>query len=117
MGVGGGAPFWDAVRANLESVAQAREWWTVVAGPVTPVIEDAAFLAEAIATLPLEPFDAATWTHWTTALKARTGAKGKALFMPLRLALTGRGHGPELASLLPVMGREKALARLRGHVV
>ena len=48
-------------------------------------------------------------------MKAATGAKGKALFMPLRLALTGLDHGPELAALLPLIGRERALARLSGE--
>ncbi|WP_349370586.1 glutamate--tRNA ligase [Salinarimonas sp.] len=115
MGVGGGAAFWEAVRGNLETVDQARDWWGVVAGPVTPAIEDPAFCAEAAAALPPEPWDGATWKAWTDAVKARTGAKGKALFMPLRKALTGRDHGPELAALLPLIGREAARRRLAGE--
>jgi len=102
------------VRANLTRVAQAGEWWKVVSGPVTPRIEDEAFTAAARASLPPEPFDGQTWKTWTGEIKAATGAKGKALFMPLRLALTGLEHGPDLAGLLPLIGREKALARLSG---
>jgi glutamyl-tRNA synthetase len=63
--------------------------------------------------LPPAPWDSSTWSAWTSAIKQATGAKGKALFMPLRLALTGLEHGPELANLLPLIGREKVLERLR----
>ncbi|MBA4271320.1 MAG: glutamate--tRNA ligase, partial [Methylobacterium sp.] len=69
----------------------------------------------AAALLPPEPFDATTWKSWTGAVAAATGAKGKALFMPLRQALTAQDHGPELAALLPLIGRDKALRRLRGE--
>jgi len=106
------APFWLAVRANLAKVAEAGDWWRVVTGPVTPVITDPAFIATAAELLPAEPWDAETWKTWTGAVKARTGAKGRGLFMPLRLALTGLEHGPDLAGLLPLIGRERALARL-----
>lgn len=115
LGIGGGAAFWEAVRKNVSRLAEARDWWGVVEGPVAPAIEDADFCARAAALLPGEPFDAGTWAAWTGAVKAQTGAKGKALFMPLRLALTGRDHGPELAGLLPLIGREKAIARLAGR--
>jgi glutamyl-tRNA synthetase len=64
--------------------------------------------------LPPEPWDANTWTAWTSAVKQAAGAGGKALFHPLRLALTGRERGPELKALLPLIGRERALARLAG---
>jgi glutamyl-tRNA synthetase len=115
LGIGGGEAFWLAVRTNLAKVADAAEWWQVVQGPLTPVIEDRALIAKAAALLPEGPFDPATWKRWTDAVKAETGAKGKALFMPLRLALTARGHGPELAALLPLIGPERAAARLRGE--
>jgi len=62
--------------------------------------------------LPDEPWDETTWKRWTDAVKARTDRKGRGLFMPLRLALTGLDHGPELAHMLPLIGREKALERL-----
>ena len=107
--------FWDAVRGNLDMLAEARGWWDVVAGElVPPVIEDdRSFLAEALATLPPEPWDAGVWTAWTDALKAATGRKGRALFHPLRLALTGEDHGPEMKGLLPLIGRPRAAQRLQ----
>ncbi|WP_449409908.1 glutamate--tRNA ligase [Methylobacterium komagatae] len=104
--------FWLAVRANLGKVDDAAQWWRVVEGPVTPQIEDAAFIAVARETLPQAPFDETTWKGWTADVKARTGAKGRALFMPLRQALTGLDHGPDLAGLLPLIGRDRALERL-----
>ena len=82
---------------------------------MTPVIEDAGFAARAIALLPPEPWNEETWGLWTRALSAETGAKGRALFHPLRLALTGQEHGPELKKLLPLIGRAKVLARLEGN--
>jgi glutamyl-tRNA synthetase len=105
-------PFWLTVRANLAKVAEAGDWWRVVTGPVAPVIADAGFIATAVELLPAEPWDGETWKAWTGAVKARTGAKGKALFMPLRLALTGLEHGPDLAGLLPLIGRARVLERL-----
>lgn len=115
LGVGGGEPFWLAVRGNLAKLDEATLWWQVVQGAVTPVIADQSFAATAAGLLPQEPFDATTWKSWTQAVSAATGAKGKALFMPLRQALTGLDHGPELAALLPLIGREKALKRLAGE--
>ena len=87
-------------------------WWAVVRGEIAPLIEDTAFHAQAASALPAEPWDDATWGAWTASLKAASGRKGKALFHPLRLALTGRESGPELAALLPLMGRDRVAARL-----
>ncbi|MGJ3262614.1 MAG: glutamate--tRNA ligase [Salinarimonas sp.] len=115
MGVGGGEPFWEAVRGNIGTVAEARDWWGVVEGPVVPAIDDPDFCTRAAQALPPEPWDADTWKAWTDAVKAATGAKGRTLFMPLRKALTGRAHGPELAALLPLIGRDTAAARLAGE--
>ncbi|MEX0840335.1 MAG: glutamate--tRNA ligase [Parvibaculum sp.] len=109
-----GEDFWNAVRPNLALFAEAADWARIVEGPVTPVIEDKAFAEAAAAALPPEPWDEATWGLWTGAVKQATGAKGKALFMPLRLALTGLPHGPELKNLLPLIGRKRAGARLHG---
>jgi glutamyl-tRNA synthetase len=81
---------------------------------VTPIIEDAAF-AEAAAHLLPDTIDAGTWSAWTEAVKAETGAKGRALFQPLRLGLTGQTHGPEMAALIPLIGRERITARLKGE--
>jgi glutamyl-tRNA synthetase len=111
-----GEAFWIAVRGNLTKVQDAAEWAKVVRGPVTPVIADRAFIDAATGVLPAERWDASTWKAWTEAVKAATGVKGKALFMPLRLALTGLDHGPELGALLPLIGPERAKARLSGQV-
>jgi glutamyl-tRNA synthetase len=80
--------------------------------PPVEEAEDRAFLAAAAAALPTGPYDGATFKAWTAALTEATGRKGKALFRPLRLALTGEEHGPELKDLLPLMGRDRALLRL-----
>jgi glutamyl-tRNA synthetase len=114
LGVGGGAAFWDAIRTNLTRLSDAVDLWTLVAGPVTPVLEDAGAAARAAESLPPEPWDETTWGTWTSTVGAAWGAKGRALYHPLRLALTGREHGPELKKLLPLIGRAKALARLKG---
>lgn len=110
-----GETFWNAVRGNLTKVQDAVEWARVVRGPVTPIVEERAFIDAATEVLPAAPWDASTWKSWTEAVKTKTGVKGKALFMPLRLALTGLDHGPELAALLPLIGPERAKARLSGQ--
>ncbi|HEV2651357.1 MAG TPA: glutamate--tRNA ligase [Rhizomicrobium sp.] len=111
----GGPAFWDAVKPNLTKLADTATWAAVVNGPVTPVIEDVTLAAHAAAILPPEPWDETTWGSWTKAVGTATGAKGRALFHPLREALTGRGDGPELKKLLPLIGRERVLARLAGN--
>lgn len=115
LGVESSEAFWLAIRGNLAKFDEVRIWDEVVRGPVAPVIADPAFAATAASVLPPEPFGATTWKSWTGAVSAATGARGKALFMPLRQALTGQDHGPELAALLPLIGREKALRRLAGE--
>jgi glutamyl-tRNA synthetase len=110
-----GEPFWFAVRGNLATLADVADWVAVVRGPITPQLEDVAFLAEAAASLPAEPWDEAMWKAWTSMLATASGRKGRALFHPLRLALTAREKGPEMAKLLPLIGRTKAAARLRGQ--
>ena len=109
----GGEAFWLAVRGNIDKVEDAAFWWGKVES-ATPQIdaEDAGFIKTATGLLPPEPWDETTWGNWTAAVKEQTGRKGKGLFMPLRKALTGESHGPELAALLPLIGRERTLARL-----
>ncbi|WEX11577.1 glutamate--tRNA ligase [Chelativorans sp. AA-79] len=116
MGIGGpkAEPFWLAVRGNIEKLSDAANWWRIVAeGPEKAELseDDRAFVREALNLLPPEPWDRETWRSWTEAVKEKTGRKGKALFKPLRLALTGREAGPELADLLPLLGREGISAR------
>jgi glutamyl-tRNA synthetase len=115
LGVPGGQEFWEAVRDNVQVLSEVRAWWRVVEGPLEPVIEDKALADSARALLPKGPFTDATWTEWTAAVSAKTGAKGKALFRPLRLALTGQPHGPEMRKLLPLIGPERAAKRLAGQ--
>lgn len=116
LGIGGGAAFWDAVKPNLGKLADASEWWRVVEGPVAPLLENPDLTARAAELLPPEPWDETTWNVFTKAVAEATGTKGRALFHPLRLALTARGDGPELKKLLPLIGRAKSFARLKGEL-
>ena len=107
-------PLWLANRENLNQFRDIVEWSKLVTGPVEPIIlpEDREFIGMARDMLPAEPWDQATWILWTNALKEKTGRKGKALFLPLRMALTGRHDGPELKALLPLLGRKVCQDRL-----
>ncbi|MGK6319074.1 glutamate--tRNA ligase [Sphingomonas sp. DT-204] len=110
---------WGAIRPNLERVADAATWWAVVEGPIAATAdpEDRAYLVEAAAIAAEVDWSVDPWHALTAALKDRTGRKGKPLFLPLRRALTGRDHGPDMAALLPLIGRERAIARLRTAAV
>jgi glutamyl-tRNA synthetase len=118
MGIGDGetfrAAFWMAVRENCQRVTDAATWWRAIAAPerVEPSQDDADYLAQAAKLLPEEPFDETTWGAWTSLLKAETGRKGRALFLPLRRALTGLDHGPDMKKLLPLIGRRSSADRL-----
>lgn len=107
-------PFWLAVRGNLDLTTEARHWWEVVAGSIVPppLEGEGAFLRQAAASLPPEPWDGTTARSWAAALTAATGRKGRALWRPLRLALTGEEHGPDMAALLPLIGRDRVVSRL-----
>jgi glutamyl-tRNA synthetase len=104
---------WQAIRPNLAHISEVAQWWQVVTGPIASpefTAEDRAFLAQAADALLASDAD---WHALTGALKQTTDRKGKALFLPLRQALTGHDHGPEMAALLPLIGKEAALSRLR----
>jgi glutamyl-tRNA synthetase len=106
---------WNAIRPNLEKVTGGADWWRIVTGPIdapAPAEEDREFLALAHQILSAADFDAAIWRTLTEALKAQTGRKGKALFLPLRRALTGMDHGPDMGAFLPLIGKEEAVRRL-----
>jgi len=110
---------WLAIRPNIETVSQAADWWHVVTGPVEGVpamAEDRDFLARALALVESRSFDDGIWQSLTETLKTESGRKGKALFLPLRRALTGRDHGPDMKQLLPLIGREQAMERLRAAI-
>lgn len=115
IGIGGGGAFWQAVRGNLTVLDDARHWWRVVSEDLAPVVENEWLTSRAASLLPPEPWDAGTWPVWTRAVSEATGAKGRALFHPLRLALTGQEDGPELKALLPLIGRKRAEGRLLGR--
>ena len=80
-------------------------WWGLIQKGADPKIddEDQEFVSRAIALLPDRPFDNQTWSTWTQEVKVATGRKGKSLFMPLRKALTGMSHGPDMGTLLPLL--------------
>ena len=109
------ADLWAAVHGNITTLGDVRTWIEVVNGPISPQIEDSATCTTAAGLLPPEPWTADTWSAWTTAIREATGLKGRALFHPLRLAITGREAGPEMRALLPLIGRARVEARLNGH--
>ena len=103
---------WLMLRGNIDRLEDIASIWKLVTGPVNSVIEDVEFIETAKAVLDALPWADDIWKRWTGVLKERTGRKGKELFLPLRLALTGEPHGPEMAPLLVRIGREAALERL-----
>ena len=104
---------WLAICPNIETLGDVADWWSIVTGPVeTPVLDedDRAYVGQAAGALV---WSANPWKDMTATLKDSTGRKGKALFLPLRRALTGREHGPDMAALLPLIGEAEARARLQ----
>jgi glutamyl-tRNA synthetase len=117
LGAGGGEKFWLAVRGNLAKLSEAKEWWDVVSTPLASKIaeSDREFCKLAETLLPPEPWSEKIWDEWLAVIKPAANRKGRELFHPLRIALTARENGPELRALLPLIGRERAAARLRGE--
>lgn len=105
---------WTAIRPNIEKLADAESWWSVATGDVVASVaaEDQDYLQAAIAVAQTLDWSADPWHGLTNALKDQTGRKGKPLFLPLRQALTGQDHGPDMKALLPIIGKDRALARL-----
>ncbi len=111
--------FWHAVRANISSIAEVQEWWQICRKPLQGTQdseEDAQFVRDAADLLPDGEFHAETWSQWIASVKEASGRKGKGLFMPIRRALSAQDHGPELAVLLPLIGRDRAIKRLQGDL-
>ncbi|MDE3060202.1 MAG: glutamate--tRNA ligase [Pseudomonadota bacterium] len=106
--------FWLSIRANIKTLAEARQWWDILHGDIQADLnhDDRAFARSTIASLPPEPWNETTYDTWIAAVKPATARKGKELFLPLRKALTGQEQGPELKKLLPLLGREKVMERL-----
>jgi glutamyl-tRNA synthetase len=108
------AAAWDAIRPNISTLGDVADWWSVVSGDVVSTVaaDDREYLSEAVKIAASLAWDADPWHALTDALKQSTGRKGKALFLPLRQALTGHDHGPDMKALLPLIGQERAVARL-----
>ena len=104
--------FWELVKGNIENLEELELWWNIIYGNIEPKYNDENFLNTALETLPEGNFDKNTWTNWTSILMKETGRKGKELYNPLRMCLTGQNKGPEMATLVFLMGREKVLERL-----
>lgn len=107
--------FWEAVKGNLDTVAEAEKWHKVCCEEVTPEVEDLELTSMAASLLPQEPWDNDTYQVWMNLVKSNTSKKGKELFHPIRKALTAQENGPELKVLLPFIGRERAVSRLNGN--
>ncbi len=106
------ADMWRILAGNMDILSDIALWEQVIFADVVPVIEDADFIRTALSHLPAGEVDDGTWKQWTTAIQQATGHKGKNLFLPLRLAITGQPHGPEMGNLLPFIGRDKIQRRL-----
>jgi glutamyl-tRNA synthetase len=107
---------WAALRGNVAHLGEVADWLPVLHGDISPpevVPDDKPFLEQAAAAAEALDWSSEPWRQLTEALKASSGRKARALFHPLRLALTGHDSGPEMAALLPIIGRERAIARLR----
>ncbi len=107
------APVWRVLSGNIESLSDICQWEQVIFGDVDTTIEDTDFIAIALSLLPEGEITGDTWKQWTTALKDATGRKGKDVFLPLRIAITGHPHGPEMGKILPLIGRDKIIQRMR----
>ena len=108
--------FWDVTRENIDTLNDLSVWWDIFSTGAEPVINQAdhKFVEKALSVLPPEPFDESTWSKWTEEVKQLTGRKGKQLFMPLRLALTGKERGPDMSKVLPLLQNIKAKQILDG---
>ena len=107
--------FWEQIKPNLTTIDDTKDWWDVLFQPITPVIQDKDFADTAAASLPQGEWNEGSWDVLVNAVKEKTGRKGKELFMPLRLALTGMEHGPEMKTVFALLGRDRAEKRLKGE--
>jgi glutamyl-tRNA synthetase len=103
--------FWDAIKGNITKLDDIADWWSFFQNGAVPLVadEDREFIAQAFDMIGDPPYAADTWSSWTTAVKDATGRKGKALFMPLRKAVTGRERGPEMADVMPLLAHKPKL--------
>ena len=108
--------FWNLIRGNIALLKNVKDWWDICFGIIDSIIENQDFLDSALEALPKDQFNEKTWSTWTQKLSQITGKKGKELYMPLRLCLTGQNKGPEMADLILMMGRDKVIKRLNNQV-
>lgn len=110
---------WELIKGNISSINDVNHWNFICDGDVTTTIseEDKGVIESALPLLPLEPWTTDTWQTWTKAIQAETGRKGRSLFMPLRQAITGEDHGPEMRELLLMIGCEKVQKRLKTALI
>ena len=108
--------FWNLIRGNIALLKNVKDWWDICFGTIDSIIENQDFLDSALEVLPTDQFNEKTWSTWTKKLSEETGKKGKELYMPLRLCLTGQNKGPEMADLILMMGRDKVIKRLSNQV-
>ena len=109
--------FWLVIRENIKTISEVQYWWQVCNGSINSIISESEYLLIASVLLPEGNWDEETFGNWIEKLKNKTGRKGKDLYQPLRLAITGCGDGPELKSLLPFIGYDKTVRRLKGDKV
>lgn len=107
--------FWESIKPNLTTIDDTKEWSDLLNKPITPSITDAEFTGKAATLLPTGEWNEGSWDQFVNAVKEATGRKGKELFMPLRLALTGMEHGPEMKTVFALLGRDRAEKRLKGE--
>lgn len=108
--------FWNIIRSNLATLTEAKQWYEVCYGEIEPVDfneDDRKFLSDALALLPQGNWNSSTWDEWINAIKPTTARKNAELFGPIRLALTGMKFGPEMKILLPIIGIDRAIKRLK----
>ncbi len=111
------AEFWYSIRGNISNISETALWWKICTQAITPVIEDIDYTKKISLLLPEGELTSATWSIWINTIKDTTNKKGPALFMPIRLALTGQHDGPELSNILALIGRDKAIQRLNGKTI
>ena len=104
--------FWNFIKNNINFFSECLEWLEIIKSTNIYDTENSDFLKQAAEVLPESPYDTQSWDEWTSLIKNKTGKKGKELFKPLRMALTGREKGPELKYLLPLLNRDYILKKL-----
>ncbi len=104
--------FWETIRGNLNVVEDIKQWTNIVFNSEIIKPSDKDYIKIAMELIPDDPWNDETWGLWTSAIKEKTGRKGKELFLPLREAFTGLNHGPEMKLLIQLLGREKIIERV-----